>query len=176
MTIIVCPLHEVAGQIASRAPARLVSLLAPDQAAPEAPAAMPRLILSCHDIPEPWEGYVAPDLGMVEDLLAFGAKWTEPGPMLVHCWMGISRSTAAALVLACAAQPSRDEAEIARALRTASPSASPNPLIVALADKLLDRRGRLIRAAASIGRGAEAPHGQPFTLAARLASPGDRVR
>src|ERR1700728_4144533 len=109
MTLIVCSLHEVEAELARSRPARLISLLAPDQIEPDTPAGLPRLTLRFHDIAEPSAGLVAPSRAMVAALLAFGAAWTEPGPLLVHCWMGISRSTAAALALACAADPARDE-------------------------------------------------------------------
>ena len=109
-----------------------------------------------------------PDLmGFVGHIIAFGAEWREAEPLLVHCWMGISRSTAAALIIACAANPARDEAEIAQALRAASPTATPNRLIVSLADEQLGRQGRLIAAAASIGQGEYAYRGKAFTLPAR---------
>ncbi len=90
--------------------------------------------------------------------------------MLVHCWMAISRSTAAAVSLACAADAARSEIDIALALRTASPTATPNPRIIAEADGLLARGGRLVAAAASIGRGAPAMAGTPFRLQVRPAS------
>ena len=54
--------------------------------------------------------------------------------MLIHCWAGISRSTAAAYVALCALNPHADERTLANRLRSASPQASPNPRIVALAD------------------------------------------
>lgn len=169
MTLIVCPVHDLAGEIGRSRPARVISLLGPDQAAPDVPGDVARLTLRFHDIAAPSPGLIAPDQARVEALLAFGRAWTEPGPMVVHCWMGISRSPAAALALACAADPSRDEEEIALALRRASPTATPNPLIVALADDLLGRGGRLARAAARIGRGTEAAHGAAFQLPARIA-------
>jgi predicted protein tyrosine phosphatase len=167
MTLIVCPLHEVDGEIARSRPARLVSLIGPEQEAPKPPADVAHLVLHCHDITAPDPGLIAPHGGLIEQLLDFGATWTEPGPLLVHCWMGISRSTAGALALACAAHPARPELEIAAALRQASPTATPNPLIVALADDLLAREGRLIAAAASIGRGELAASGVPFRFKAR---------
>lgn len=168
MTLIVCPLHEVAGEIARSRPARVISLLAPDQAVPAVPDGTLRLTLRFHDIAAPAAGLVAPDRAMIEALLAFGAAWSEPQPLLVHCWMGISRSPAAAFVLACAVDPVRDEKDVAHALRRASPSATPNPLIVELADDLLRRGGGLVQAAAAIGRGADAPSGAAFRLPARM--------
>ena len=74
------------------------------------------------------------------------------------------RSTAAAFIAACALDPSRHEASIADALRAASPSATPNPRLVAVADAMLGREGRMIAAIQAIGRGAEAFEGTPFRL------------
>jgi len=67
--------------------------------------------------------------------------------------MGISRSTASAYASVCALSPHRDEADIAQALRRASPTATPNIRIISLADKLLGRNGRMIAAVETIGRG-----------------------
>ena len=66
--------------------------------------------------------------------------------MVVHCYAGISRSTASAFAAACLLNPHRDEGSIARQIRAASPIASPNRLIVSLADKALGRDGRMLRA------------------------------
>jgi predicted protein tyrosine phosphatase len=82
----------------------------------------------------------------------------------VHCYAGISRSTAAAFVAVCALVPDRDEEEIAYDLRQRSPSATPNRLIVEIADRMLGRDGRMARAIASIGRGEDAFEGTPFVL------------
>ncbi|MGB6467238.1 MAG: protein tyrosine phosphatase, partial [Xanthobacteraceae bacterium] len=60
--------------------------------------------------------------------------------------------------------PQRGEREIAQALRRASPTATPNIRIVSLADKLLDRDGRMIAAIETIGRGALAAEATPFRL------------
>ena len=167
MTIIVCPLHLLDEQVARERPARVISLLSPEALFPETPAEVTRLKLELHDIPEAREGLTPPDRAMVAALLEFGTAWREPGPMIVHCWAGISRSTAAALILACALDPARDEQAAADALRAASPTATPNALMIALADDLLGRQGRLIRAAASIGPGELAMWGEPFRIRAR---------
>ncbi len=71
--------------------------------------------------------------------------------MLIHCWAGISRSTASAFALACERSPDADERAIAQAMRAAAPHASPNRRIVALADDMLDRRGRMVDAVAAMG-------------------------
>jgi predicted protein tyrosine phosphatase len=84
--------------------------------------------------------------------------------MVVHCYAGISRSTAAAFAAACALNPHRDESSIAQIIRRASPTASPNALIVQLADQALGRNGRMIAAIEAIGRGEIAPEGHPFRI------------
>ena len=61
-------------------------------------------------------------------------------------------------------RPQRDEGEIARALRAASPTATPNARLVALADAKLGRAGRMIGAIEAIGRGEECFEGAPFAL------------
>ena len=97
-------------------------------------------------------------------LLGFIRAWDKSAPLLIHCWAGISRSTAAGYIATCLLQPQRDEMELALALREASPSATPNPMLVALADEALAREGRMVAAIRRIGRGADAFEGLPFAL------------
>ncbi len=123
------------------------------------------LILSMHDIIEEREGMTPPAVHHVEALLDFAGRWDRRLPLAVHCYAGISRSTAAAYIVACALAPHRDEVELAAALRRASPSATPNSLLVSLADDLLGRGGRMTEAIRGIGRGADAFEGVPFVLA-----------
>jgi len=168
MKLLVGPLEAAPALCVAHAPSHLVSWLSPPADAPEIAATFPperRLFLSSHDIAAPAEGLQAPTTDDVARLFAFARSWAETGagPMLVHCWAGVSRSTAAAYAIACALSP-RSEAELAWALRAASPGATPNPLIVAHADVLLGRDGRMIAAIAEIGRGAEVSLGAPFEL------------
>jgi predicted protein tyrosine phosphatase len=84
--------------------------------------------------------------------------------MVVHCYAGISRSTASAYAGVCALNPRRSEESIALALRRASPTATPNIRIVSLADRLLGRDGRMVAAIEMIGRGVMATEATPFRL------------
>ena len=86
-----------------------------------------------------------------------------PRPLLIHCWAGISRSCAAAYILACDRNPGHEQ-EIAVDLRRRAPFATPNRLMVQLADDMLVRGGRMVDAIDAIGRGAEATWGEPFRL------------
>ena len=70
---------------------------------------------------------------------------------LIHCFAGLSRSTAAAFIALCAVNPDAPEDATARALRRSSDTAVPNKLFVALADKELGREGRMSAALTSMG-------------------------
>jgi len=165
MTLLVCPLSQVEMAMAAQRPSHLISLLSPSSPAGSWPASTAEhLRLAFHDIAAPQHGLLAPCAEQVAELLAFAARWDPARPLLVHCWAGVSRSTAAALIIACQRTPAGAEMEIAHALRMAAPYATPNPLLVALADELLGRSGRMIAAVAAIGRGADTFEGALFKL------------
>jgi predicted protein tyrosine phosphatase len=123
------------------------------------------LVLAMDDIAAPMEGYTAPGEEHVQRLIGFVGQWDRAAPMVVHCFAGISRSTAGAYVAACALNPARDEQSIAWDIRRASRTAYPNPRIVSIADRLLKRDGRMVRAIETIGPGDAATEGEPFGLA-----------
>ena len=153
MSIIVCGLAEVPALIAQRRPSHLVTLLDPASMieTPDGVTADRHLKLGVNDIADPMEGLILPDESVVLRLLAFSRDWDETQPMLVHCWAGVSRSTASAFVLACERSPEAPEAGIAMTMRRAAAHASPNRRIVALADDILGRRGRMVDAVAAMG-------------------------
>jgi predicted protein tyrosine phosphatase len=163
----VCSLSKIEETVASSGAVRVVSLLS--QGTPLVrPACISEenhLILSLHDIAEAREGMTPPGQAHVETLLRFASDWDRTKPIVVHCYAGISRSTASAYIIAAALAPHRDEQELAATLRRLSPSATPNPLLIAHADAVLGRDGRMVRAIQSIGRGADAFEGVPFALA-----------
>lgn len=144
----------------------VVTMLAPDtpHPAPAGIAAENYLKFYFHDIVQELDGYVPPRPHDVEQLISFFDTWDRQNPMLIHCWAGISRSTAAAYSALCLLRPQADEEELALELRAASPSATPNRLIVSFADDVLGRQGRMVRAIERIGRGADAYEGTPFIL------------
>jgi predicted protein tyrosine phosphatase len=122
------------------------------------------LLLDMDDIIDEMDGYVHPTEAHVERLIDFVTAWDRSAPIVVHCYAGISRSTAGAFIAACALNPERDEARIARTIRSFSPSAQPNIRLVSLADNILGRRGRMTQAIRSIGPGIAAYEGHPFSL------------
>lgn len=164
--IIVGPLSKVQPLIDEHGVSHVVTLLAPDTPHP-APRGIARgnhLSLYFHDIVQDMEGHVPPSAEDAERLIGFLNAWDRERPMLIHCWAGISRSTAAAFTALCLFRPHADEVELAFELRQASPSATPNRLIVSLADQVLGREGRMVRAVEKIGRGADAYEGMPFLV------------
>ncbi|MFN4143589.1 tyrosine phosphatase family protein [Aestuariivirga sp.] len=164
--IIVGPLSKVQPLIDEHGVRHVVTLLAPDtpHASPAGIEAERHLRLYFHDIVQEMEGHTPPCAADAERLVAFLQSWDREAPMLIHCWAGISRSTAAAYTALCLFRPAADEEELAFELRRASPSATPNRLIVSLADDVLGRQGRMVKAVERIGRGADAFEGTPFVL------------
>ena len=69
------------------------------------------------------------------ELIDFVRGWDRATPLVVHCYAGISRSTAGAFVDGLRAQSRPQRAAIARAIRAASPTATPNARIVSIADR-----------------------------------------
>jgi predicted protein tyrosine phosphatase len=116
------------------------------------------------DITEPMDGFVAPRAEHVEQVLSFVRGWDRNAPLVIHCYAGVSRSTASAFAAACALNPHRDEMVIARQIRAASPIANPNRLLVSLADKALGRDGRMLRALDDIGPASMMVEGKPFRV------------
>jgi predicted protein tyrosine phosphatase len=162
----VCPLALIGETVAKTGARSLVTLLSPGTEVERPIQIRPErhLYLAMSDIVEPMPGQVLPDPAHLEGLLGFVLAWDGAEPMVIHCFAGVSRSTAAAYIAACALKPVGDEFEIAWALRAASPTATPNSRLVALADDALGRRGRMKDAIATIGRGEACFEGAPFTL------------
>jgi predicted protein tyrosine phosphatase len=156
-------LHQIVQTVGARHVVSLIgdeaNLVRPAQVLPEN-----HLWLRLHDISAPLDGYIMAGEEQVADLLRFVKRWDRRAPLVVHCYMGISRSTASAYASVCALNPERSEADIAQSLREASPTATPNIRIVSLADKLLGRQGRMVAAVETIGRGIMAEEAAPFRL------------
>jgi len=164
----VCPLSAVPSLVADVKASRLVSLLQAEIPVPT-PAGIEadsHLRLEVHDIAEPILDHTAPDKSHVRDLIRFAQAWGGEGVMVVHCWAGISRSTAAAFTSLCLVNPDVPELVIARALRAASPTAQPNRLIVQIADDLMRRNGRMVGAVEAMGPAVRAYAAKPFALSA----------
>ena len=154
-TIRVCALACLENALRANRTTHLISLLTPELM-PETPAQIPphqHLHLAFHDINHPRPGLRAPDTDQLQKMIDFAQRWNLKGELIIHCWAGVSRSTAAAFIVQCSLNPQADEFDFARQLRAASPTATPNRLMVELADTALNRDGRMIAAIAEIGTG-----------------------
>jgi predicted protein tyrosine phosphatase len=156
-------LHNTVGETGAR---HIVTLMK-DVAQVRRPASIAEanhLLLEMDDITMPIEGYIYPAEAHVEKLISFVTGWDRTAPLVVHCFAGISRSTAGAFITACALNPKRDERAIARLIRDSSPTAQPNSRLVALADAMLNRKGRMITAIEDIGFATPATEAMPFRI------------
>ncbi len=165
-TLHVCSLAHLHDTVASSGASHVVTLINTATVVERPPSVDEdrHLFIGVSDIVDPLDGHILPAKEHVEKLLDFVAAWPREQPLVIHCYAGISRSTAAAFIAACALAPHRAEAEIAQALRQASGIATPNRRLVAVADELMQREGRMVEAIDGIGRGGEAPYGEPFML------------
>lgn len=170
--IYVGPLSAVARTVEASGVGYLVTLMNDQTMVERPPSIEParHLRLIMNDISEPQQGLVTPSDSHVQELIDFVVGWDRRLPMLIHCWAGISRSTAAAYIAMCALNPGIDETHIAQTLRAASPTATPNTRLIHLGDGLLRRDGRMRSAVESIGRGQTTMEGIPFQLPARVAA------
>lgn len=170
MKIWVSPLSEVHNVVAKARPERVVSLLGTTPF-PEIEGYAPdrHHRVNVDDVREAREGWITPGADHVSGIIAFLKGWRPDTPLLVHCWAGISRSTATAFIAARLHNPEADEDVIAREIRRASPTAWPNNRIVAHADKLLGRCGRMVEAIEALGPGDFAEEASPFFIPARFA-------
>ena len=161
--IIVCPLNAVARLVSEQGVSHVLGCLGPESPHPELGLDNQRhLRLTFHDILDEMEGFQAPTRDHVTQIIDFVDDWSRSGKLLIHCFAGISRSTASAFTAMCMLNPQEDESVLAQELRDHSPVASPNMRMVRFADEILGRRGRMVEAVEMIGRGAEAFEGVIF--------------
>jgi len=173
----ICGIPELE-QFSREGVSHVLSILDPKE--PEPPAfysfdSHHRLELRFDDVIEEIAGYEAPQLHHVEQLLEFGESLdADPLPthLLVHCHMGVSRSSASMILLLAQAKPTVPAEQIAVEVQRVRPIAWPNLRMIRFGDELLGRNGELIEAARGIyrRRAAQDPQTVKFIRAAgRLA-------
>ena len=94
------------------------------------------------DISEPRDGFILPEKHHAQELLDFTNDWDKTKPILIHCHMGISRSTATSLGVAGKFAPENIELIIEN-LKEIAPHASPNKIMMKYYDDILDLNNRL---------------------------------
>ena len=161
--IVVSPLSGIAAAASRWTPRTMLTLMSTSEPVEPPPCVETHMALTFNDVVDvaaaarglrpPASEHVAAIIDLARD---------AERPLLIHCWFGVSRSPAAALIAAAALQPQRSERELTDELRALAPYATPNARMIALADEALGRGGRLAEAVAAIGRGAETAEGVPF--------------
>ncbi len=153
MYVYVTSLFDMPHYVRTLGPSHLVSVIQPEFQ-PDTPpeiTADNHLRVRVHDISEPVDGAITPGEEHIRALIDFLREWPADAPLLVHCYAGISRSTATALIARVV--KTGDPFDAAMALREAAPHARPNSLMVTLADEILGLGGRLIEAKEAMGDG-----------------------
>ncbi len=103
-TLHVCSLARLPETVAATGAGHVLSLLTSGNA-PDLPDTVPpecRAVIAVSDIAAATDGHVLADESHVERIIAFVCAWPRERPLVIHCWAGISRSTAAAYIAACA--------------------------------------------------------------------------
>jgi predicted protein tyrosine phosphatase len=130
----------------------VLSILDPGTPDPDAFGAFgehERLDLRFNDIVDEIPGMRAPAPEDVAALLRFGRDIMRESDahLLVHCHMGISRSTASMALILAQARPDRPALEALAEVRRIRPRIWPNLRLVELGDAALGRSGELVAAA-----------------------------
>src|SRR5258708_5963642 len=97
--------RDLAETVARLDPTHVLTLLAPADPTSMHLEGREHLILKFNDIDKEQPGLVAPTSRDIECILSFSKSWSGRSPLLVHCWAGISRSSAAAYIIACDRNP-----------------------------------------------------------------------
>lgn len=154
----VCGLDELATH-GEAGVTHVLSILDPEYPVPDAfgsYGAHSRLELRFLDVIEPAPGTEAPRPEHVDQILALGrdmmAEPADRAHLLVHCHAGVSRSTAAMLLILAQARPELGPGDLAEMLLQIRGKAWPNLRMVEFGERLLERKGELADAAARLYR------------------------
>lgn len=142
----ICGLDEIAEALKSGV-THVISILDPEYPYPQELLAISkrnRLILRFDDATFPQNGRVHPAYTDIERLIEWSkGLLNDTGvKLLIHCHAGVSRSTAAAVIIMARENPGREN-EIFEQLNNIRSRNWPNSLMVNLADELLSRKGKL---------------------------------
>jgi predicted protein tyrosine phosphatase len=103
-----------------------------------------------HDCSVEEPGRRLPAENDLREILTFAADLKPEAHVLIHCWAGISRSTAVAYAILCQFTGPGRESDCIEAILAVRPQAFPNSLIVDLADRILERKGAMRQACEKI--------------------------
>lgn len=126
-------------------PEVVVSLVGPGEIGDLSEPGRTHLHLDFHDVQQSKGHWRGPNQFDITDLLLAVDDWTTTRPLLIHCHGGRSRSAAAAYMAACHAGTDAEDIVATRLMR-AAPWCAPHAGMLALADRLLGRQGRMVEA------------------------------
>lgn len=157
--IFVCGVDQLAATVADANPDLVISITDPDTASIAvantalAGCSSKVIALGFHDVEHRSDHNRAFSRDMARGLLAdLDTHFQGDGTILVHCAMGVSRSTASAILalahLASRVSPPSDALarQIVDQVYAAAPDANPNMRVIEIADGLLDFDGALVQA------------------------------
>ncbi|MEO0544570.1 MAG: tyrosine protein phosphatase [Pseudomonadota bacterium] len=164
--LVVCPVTQIEKIGAKHKPSHMLTVMSEKADVPRPASVSPdnHATLIFNDISEVREGLVTPGATHIEAILDFAANWDRRAPLLIHCYAGVSRSTASAYIIANAIGQEQDAVKLAKDLRLRSPTATPNAKMIALGDEILRKDGAMIEAISNLGRGAYCYEGTPFVF------------
>jgi predicted protein tyrosine phosphatase len=120
-------------------PTHVVSMIT----AMEPPVGVPHhLQIRVDDVPSEMPGYVHPQMSHLQTVLAFTADLVETDRVLIHCFAGISRSTAIAIAILIQHGMRYDEAFIH--VHSIRPILMPNQAFIRLTDEHFKLGGKLV--------------------------------
>jgi len=147
----ICSLDQLPRSVMTFRPTHIVSISDPGASPPRFPESISVLYLNFFDmdsdheirdrLPRPGD---VPSAGHAKAILEFGRQIPASSRLLLHCWAGVSRSTASAILLVAQALPGNEDMaiEIVKAVR---PQLCPNRRLVEVGDRLLGLNGRLVQ-------------------------------
>ena len=97
--IIICGLADIEKVVEIYKPDMMLTIINKNFS-PETPKGLDQnrhLKMLIDDISEPRDGFRLPKKEDVQELLNFTNNWDQSKPIIIHCHMGISRSTATSL-------------------------------------------------------------------------------
>lgn len=153
MELTVCSIEKVPAMILFRGATHVLSLLrGPERNELKMPRAFNKenwLFLDMDDVVNA-DAECAPTKEQVAQILAWGRALPSDAKVVVHCYAGVSRSTAAALSIKVQQLGVDRIDEAVKWLVQVRPVCCPNPVITRFADELLGANGKLHEVAEAV--------------------------
>jgi len=166
MKIIISPLSLASKMIEKYNVNYIISILSPGESFPvfNDIKNTNHLKLSFNDITCQKKNLIEPALYHVENILNFSKKCSKNETLLIHCYAGISRSTAVALILYSYYKKDIKADFIAKKFRSLSPFANPNSLLLKLGDHLIGNNNVLTECHGLLKKPKLTYENKPFVL------------